>query len=185
MDWHNFKVMGIYAIIVFIFLLILGLLKGQPMIAVFPALCFASFYLLYGLFDVLKSAMYKLKWEAKISDKINQNIKEITICHITKRHPKLKRRKAKQFINDINNKNYTIDKKTLTVISSESTGEADSGLDYYLKFSNDEYLYQVNESMAHRCNAGDVLWVLKTPTDTAYVLKQKNNYINLFFYNII
>ena len=176
MDWHNFKVMFMYAIIVFVILLICG----QPGIA-FLALIG---YSLYGLIDVVRSHKYKSKWDKRIIQTVNNNVKEIVICHITQRADKISKKTIRQFVEDINNGNYTVKTKTLTNIHSTPPTDGDSGYDYHLEFDNDGLLYNVDEYMANKCKIGDVLWQVLTDSHTANVMKSSSGYQNLFHYGI-
>lgn len=96
-DWHNFKVLSIYGVIVCVFSTIIG--KGK--LTLLPIII----YSLYGLIICVKEYRTKKKLNAQL-DTLPEYIKQIVICHIMKRDNKIKRYDKEQIIEDVLHGNY-------------------------------------------------------------------------------
>lgn len=176
MDWHNFKVMSTYAVIIFVVLL----LTGQIPLA-FVALIG---YSVYGLYLCIKAFVS----EAALGKNLNslgEPIKSILVCYFTKRHPKLKRSVKKRIKNDILNQNFVINSYQLTERKSQpNSPDPDSGFSFLLTFTNGK-TYSVYNIVYYKARVGDSLWVVETPSDTLLVMQNENEYFNMFTYNTI
>ncbi len=172
MDWHNFKVMSVYAVVLCVILFIIGQ-SGLAIIALVG-------YSMYGLIDCIKQYNKKRKIDNDLEG-ISENIKEITICHITKRNPKLKKSVEQRIKKDIANGNYQINTFQLVDKISIADDEPDGGSDYYLTFDNNDkyHVYRIVYDNAH---IGDTLYIITTPTDVIKVIRSKTEYFNLFTY---
>ncbi len=170
MDWHNFKVIFLYAVVVCVVLLIFG----QPV----WALLALAVYSAYGLIDVLRDRNYATKWNNMISHSVDEELKEILLCHITRRHPKINKKTIKKFITDINAGNYTIQKETITAIHSEPP-TSDEGYTYYIEFDNNGKLYYMSAARIHDFHVGDVMWCISAGSHSANVVKGAKGYVNL------
>lgn len=172
MDWHNLKVMSLYAVIVCVFLLILGLVKY--------ALIALVVYFLYGLIECIIQNNKKKKLQ-KDFENVSENIKEITICHIVKRNPKLKNSVVQRIKRDIIDGNFQTKTFSLTEKIAIADEDPDGGFDYYLTFNNTDK-YRVRSIVYDNANKGDTLWIITTPTDEIKVIRSENDYFNMFTY---
>ena len=174
MEWHNFKVCSMYGVIVCVFLFIIG--KGEY--ALIPIII----YPFYGLFVCLKEIKKKKKLVAQFDD-VPEHIKQLLICHIMKRSPKLKKRIEKNVKTDISLGNYRAASTLLVDKSKIEPREADADYDYYLTFDNGDK-YEVTRGNYESTRVGDRLWVVATPTDTMRVVQSGDEYFNLFVYGL-
>lgn len=172
MDWHNFKVMSMYAVILCIVLFILGQ-GGLAILALIG-------YSMYGLIDCIKQYSKKRKNEKELEN-VSENIREIIVCHIVNRHPKLKNSTVKRIKGDIISGNYQVKSLYLTDMTSVVSDEPDGGIDYYLTFDNTDK-YHVLSIVYDNAHIGDTLYIVTTPTDVIKVIRSKTEYFNMFTY---
>ena len=174
MDWHNFKVVSIYGVIVCVFLFIVG----EHDIAILALVG----YPIYGLIVCINEFRKKSKLNAQLDD-VPENIKQILICHIMKRSPKLKKRIVKSIQSDICEGNYKVASAILTEKTEIPPTESDGSSTYYLKFDNNDK-YEVIRGNYENSNIGDRLWVVATPTDTIRVIQSGAEFFNMFVYGL-
>lgn len=174
MNWHNFKVISIYGIIACVFLFIVG----EKDIAILALIG----YPLYGLIVCINEFKKKKKLDAQLED-VSENIKQILICHIMKRSPKLKKRVERDIKADICNGNYKVASALLIDKSRVDPKESDADYDYYLTFDNNDK-YEVTRNNYESSQVGDRLWVVATPTGTMRVIQSGEEYFNLFAYGL-
>lgn len=170
MDWHDFKVLSIYAVLVCIFLFIIG----EEELAIVALIG----YMAYGFIESIKKHM-KNKKAAKRLDTAPEYIKGITISHIMKRNPKLNKREEKRIITDILNSNYKIETFRLTDKTAVADNEPDGGYDYFFTFDSKDR-YQVISGTYDKARIGDVLYVVTTPTAVMKVICSDAEYFNMF-----
>lgn len=171
MEKHNFMVVFMYAVIVSIVLLICGQYG-------FAIIAFIG-YTIYASINLFKELSYKSKWDKMLTPDINNELREVILCHITQRAKKIDNKTLKKFITDINNGLYTVSSETLTNIHSESLNESDGGYTYYLEFDNNGKLYYMSESRIHYFKVGDVMWRILTADHSTEVIKGEKGYNNL------
>lgn len=174
MDWHNFKVLSIYGVIVCVFLFIIG--KGE--LAILPIII----YPFYGLIVCVKEFRKKKKLNMQLEE-VPDHIKQILICHIMKRSPKLKKRIEKNIQADICAGNYKVASTLLVEKTEIPSEESDGSPTYYLAFDNHDK-YEVIRGNYESAHIGDRLWVVATPTDTMRVIQSGEEYSNMFVYGL-
>jgi hypothetical protein len=164
--------MSIYAGILCMILLLLG--QGAfAMIALIGCS-------LYGFIDCIKQYSKKRKNEKELEN-VSENIREIIVCHIVNRHPKLKKSNVEKIKSDIINSNYQVKFFYLTDKTAVVSNEPDGGIDYYLTFDNTDK-YHVLSIVYDNAHIGDTLYIVTTPTDVIKVIRSKNEYFNMFTY---
>lgn len=174
MDWHNFKVLSIYGVIVCVFLFIIG--KGE--LAILPIII----YPFYGLIVCVKEFRKKKKLNMQLEE-VPENIKQILICHIMRRSPKLKKRIEKNIQADICAGNYKVASTLLVEKIEIPSEESDGSPTYYLTFDNHDK-YEVTRSNYESTHIGDRLWVVATPSDTMRVIQFGEEYSNMFVFGL-
>ncbi len=174
MDWHNFKVLSIYGVIVCVFLSIVGM--GE--LAILPIII----YPFYGLVVCIKEFRKKKKLNMQLEE-VPEHIKQILICHIMKRSPKLKKRIEKNVQIDICEGNYKVASTSLVDKTKIDPKEPDADYDYFLTFDNGDK-YEVTRGNYESSHIGDRLWVVATPTDTMRVIQSGTAFSNMFVYGL-
>ena len=176
MDKHNFYVFLMYAVIVCVVLSLCGQ-TGLGVLALIG-------YTMYGLI-VYAEGRRKQKRLEKCMENVSEQVREITICHIRARNPRLKKSEEEQVLKDISEGNYQIYSRLLTEKDREDFNDGDSGYDYYLTFDN-KNTYWVSESVYDRVAVGDCLWVVKTSASVMQVLQSgPHGYFNMFGHPVV
>ena len=175
MDWHDFKVLSMYGVIVCVFFIVI---VGKVEYGVLGLIGYSIFGVFLSIKRFLKSKSLNQAFEG-----LPEYIKEITTCHILKRNPKLKKRVVKSIKKDIINGNFKAERFRLTEKISIPPVEADSNFEYFLLF-DDSSKYQVKSIVYDASSVGDTLWIVTTTTEEMKVIQSKTEYFNMFTYVI-
>lgn len=169
MDWHDFKVFLMYGVIVGTIMMFLDPFWGVVILIGYPA---------YGFLYAIRKYRSKKKIEKAFDDTVSDLIKGISECHIFSRSPSLQIGRRKKLIWDVNHYNYKVYKLTIIKRYVIDSTEVDGAPSYYLVLSNNT-TYHVLESEYRNCEEGQIVWIVKTPTETMQAVYSEYGWYNL------
>ena len=129
-------------------------------------------------YNCIKQYSKKRKNEKELEN-VPENIREIVVCHIVNRHPKLKNSTVKRIKGDIISGNYQVKSFCLTDMASVVSDDPDGGISYCLTFDHTD-IYDVRSIVYDKAHIGDTLYIVTTPTDVIKVIRSKTEYFNMF-----
>lgn len=170
MDKHNYLITLLYGFIACVILSLCGQFAFGITVLIGCVL--------YGLFQYARGRREEKNLMKQLRD-VPEYVKEITLCYIRKRNPRLNKREEKQVLKDVSESKYEINSRRLIQKVAEETGDMDGGYNYYLTFENGS-TYDVPERVYGFVAVGDNLWVVKTSALTMMVLQSGSHYYNMF-----